>query len=238
MIATPIIAVMFILGTSAVLAFTPAENVDLIGPIPQALRAGFGASGMLAFAAPLAILLLTSRTIANSSIVFTGNTRMPMVAGWDRLLPQWFTRIHPRFRTPVNSVLFVGAVSLAFGVAGIVGVGEQEAFQLLQNAAGIFYGLTYIALFAIPLAGARRAGSRLPPAPWWLKLAAASGLLVAVLYVLSSVFPIIDVPSWQAFAVKISGVILSLNLVGAAFFLAAERRRARGSAALGQSRAR
>ena len=52
-----------------------------------------------------------------------------------------------------------------------------------------------------------------------------------MLYVLSSVFPIIDVPSWQAFAVKISGVILSLNLVGAAFFLAAERRRARTVAA-------
>ena len=229
MIAVPIIALMFILGTSAVRAFTPDAQVDLIGPIPQALRAGFGSSGVLALAAPLAILLLTSRTIANSSIVFTGNTRMPMVAGWDRLLPQWFTRIHPRFRTPVNSVLFVGAVSIAFGIGGIVGVGAQEAFQLLENASGIFYGLTYAALFAIPLVGAKRAGTRLPPMPWWLKLASVSGLLVTILYVTLSIFPIIDVPSWRSFAAKISGVVVGLNLVGVAFYLAAQRRRDRTS---------
>jgi amino acid transporter len=230
MIAAPIIALMFILGTSAVRAFTPDAQVDLIGPIPQALRAGFGSSGVLALAAPLAILLLTSRTIANTSIVFTGNTRMPMVAGWDRLLPQWFTRIHPRFRTPVNSVLFVGAVSIAFGIMGIVGVGAQEAFQLLENALGIFYGLTYLALFAIPLVGAKRAGTRLPAMPWWLKLASTAGLLVTILYVTLSIFPIIDVPSWRTFAVKISGVVVSLNLIGVAFYLAGQGRRDRASA--------
>ena len=214
LIAAPIIAVMFILGTSAVLAFSTPEQVDLIGPIPQALRRGFGSLGIASLVAPVAILLLTSRTIANSSIVFTGNTRMPMVAGWDRLLPSWFTRLHPRFRTPVNSVLFVGAVSLAFSLAGIAGVGEQEAFQLLDNAAGIFYGLTYLVLFAIPLIGAHRRGSVLPAASIGLKVAAAAGFLTTVLYVVLSIFPIIDVPSWLSFAAKVSGVVIALNLVG------------------------
>lgn len=214
LIAAPIIAVMFILGTSAVLAFSTPDQVDLIGPIPQALRRGFGSLGMATLVAPVAILLLTSRTIANSSIVFTGNTRMPMVAGWDRLLPSWFTRLHARFRTPVNSILFVGAVSLAFSLAGIVGVGEQEAFQLLDNAAGIFYGLTYLVLFAIPLLAARRPGSVLPRASIGLKIAAAAGFLTTVLYVVLSIFPIIDVPSWLSFAAKISGVVVALNLLG------------------------
>ena len=59
------------------------------------------------------------------------------------------------YRTPVNSILFVGLVAMAFGAAGIAGVGEQEAFQLLENAAGIFYGLTYLVMFAIPLVGLR-----------------------------------------------------------------------------------
>jgi amino acid transporter len=214
LIAAPIIAVMFILGTSAVLAFSTPQQVDLIGPIPQTLRRGFGASGMATLVAPIAILLLTTRTIANSSIAFTGNTRMPMVAGWDRLLPAWFTRLHPRFRTPVNSILFVGAVSLVFSLAGSFGVGEQEAFQLLDNAAGIFYGLTYLALFAIPLLGARRLGSVLPRASMGLKVAAAAGFLTTVLYVVLSIFPIIDVPSWLSFAGKISGVVIGLNLLG------------------------
>ena len=40
-IATPIIALMFILGTSSVLAFIPHDQIDLIGPIPQVLSIGF-----------------------------------------------------------------------------------------------------------------------------------------------------------------------------------------------------
>ncbi|HEY2854618.1 MAG TPA: APC family permease [Gemmatimonadaceae bacterium] len=228
LIAAPIIAVMFILGTSSVLAFSAPGQVDLIAPIPQTITRGLGSLGNTAsIVGPLVILMLTSRLIANSSIVFTGNTRMPMVAGWDRLLPSWFTRLHPRFRTPVNSILFVGAVSLAFGLAGIVGVGEQEAFQLLDNAAGILYGLTYLALFALPLLVAPRKDGLWPRASRALKAAAFAGLITTVLYVTLSVFPIIDVPSWRSFAVKISSVVIGLNLLGVTVYAAGGRRRDR-----------
>jgi amino acid transporter len=226
-IAAPIIAAMFILGTSAVLAFSSPAQVDLIAPIPQTITRGLGALGIASLVAPVAILMLTSRLVANSSIVFTGNTRMPMVAGWDRLLPRWFTTLHPRFRTPVNSILFVGAVSLAFGIAGIIGVGEQEAFQLLDNAAGILYGLTYLVLFALPLFASRSAGSVLPRASVALRIAAGAGLLTTLLYVILSIFPIIDVQSWRAFAVKISGVVIGLNVLGVVVYAAGGRRRAR-----------
>ncbi len=222
MIAAPIIAAMFILGTSAVLAFVPVDKINLIGPIPQVLHIGFGATGIGAAAAAIAILLITGRTIANSSIVLTATTRMPMVAGWDNLLPAWFTKLHPRYRTPVNSILFVGLVALAFGAAGIAGVGEQEAFQLLENAAGIFYGLTYLVMFAIPLIGLRGETSR---PSLLLRIAAGSGFAVTLLYVVLSIFPIVDVASWLSFAVKISGVVILLNLVGAGLFFAARRRR-------------
>ena len=222
-IAAPIIAAMFILGTSAVLAFVPIDQINLIGPIPQVLRIGFGATGAGTIAAAVAILFITGRTVANSSIVFTATTRMPMVAGWDNLLPKWFTTLHPRYRTPINSILFVGLVAMAFGAVGIAGVGEQEAFQLLENAAGIFYGLTYLVMFAIPLIGLRNIE---PRPPLWIRIAAASGFVVTLLYVVLSIFPIIDVASWWSFAMKISGVVIGLNLAGTALFWNASRRRA------------
>ena len=56
----------------------------------------------------------------------------------------------------MNSILFVGAVTLAFSIVGLIGVGKQEAFQLLWNASAIFYALTYLVMFAIPLADADR----------------------------------------------------------------------------------
>jgi amino acid transporter len=145
-----------------------------------------------------------------------------MVAGWDELLPGWFATLHPRFRTPINSILFVGLVALAFGAAGIAGVGEQEAFQLLDNAAGISYGLTYLVMFAIPLVGLRGLS---PAPPLWLRVSSASGFAVTALYVVLSVFPIIDVPSWRSFALKISTVVVGLNLAGIGLYAASRRRR-------------
>ena len=136
---------------------------------------------------------------------FAGSTRLPMVAGWDNLLPPWFTRLSAKYRTPVNSILFVGAVTFVLSSLGLVGVGRQEAFQLLWNSAGIFYGLTYLAMFAVPVLGLRRAGVT---APWWVKLCAISGFAMTTLYVGLSVLPIIPVGSRTMFAMKIVGLIL------------------------------
>lgn len=221
-IATPITALMFILGTSAVLAFVQIDDINLISPIPQVLTVGFGSAGIAAVIAPAAILMIVGRTIANVSFTFTGNTRLPMVAGWDHLLPGWFTRLHSRYRTPVNSVIFVGVLTLSFALVGLIGVGAQESFQLLENAAGIFYGFTYVALFAIPLFGMRAAAKR---PTLWLKVASAAGLVVTLLYCVLSVFPIIDVESWLSFSMKIVAVIVIANLIGAVIYLAAERRK-------------
>ena len=121
----------------------------------------------------------------------------------------------------MNSILFVGAVTLALALASLVGTETQEAFQLLENAGGILYAMAYVALFAIPLFGARRFGWQ---PPLWLKVASASGLAVTVLYSVLSIFPIIDVPSWQMFALKVGGVVVGANVLGALIYVIARRR--------------
>jgi amino acid transporter len=220
-IATPLIALMFILGTGTVLAFVPNDQIDLVSPIPQTLTYGVRGLGVASYIAPVLILLLLTRLLGALNMMFAGNTRLPMVAGWDGLLPKWFTRLHPRSRTPVNSILFVGAVTLILALASLVGTGTQEAFQLLENAGGIMYAFAYIALFCIPLFGAAKLGWA---PPLWLKIASASGLSVTVLYSVLSIFPIIDVASWQMFALKVGGVVVGANLLGAGIYLLAARR--------------
>jgi amino acid transporter len=223
MIATPIIALMFILGTGAVLSATPAGKIDLIAPIPQALTYGLHSFGFAVYIVPVLTLLLLMRHIANVNLIFAANTRLPMVAGWDGLLPEWFTRLHPKYRTPLNSILFLGVVTLVFGALSLVGVGLQEAFQLLDNAAGILYAFCYLAMFALPLVGLRK----LRRAPLWLRVAAASGFAVTLLYIVMSVFPIIDVKSGWSFALKIIVVVVLANAIGVAIYRAGARRRAR-----------
>ena len=222
LIAAPIIALMFILGTSSVMAYTRFADLDLIGPVPQALSAGaraFGGAGTAV--ASIAILMLGGRAIALVSIYFTGNTRLPMVAGWDSLLPAWFTRLQPRYKTPVNSILFVGVVTLVFAIASQIGVGAQEAFQLIDNAAGIFYGIAYLVLFAIPICGLRTLPTR---APLWLRFGAAVGFSVTALYIVLTIFPIVDVQNRTAFAAKIIIVTIAANLIGGLIFVAGSRR--------------
>lgn len=223
-LAVPIIAAMFILGTSSTLALVPEGRIDLVSPIPQTLTIGFQGLGFAVLIVPVLIVFVLLRQLGTVSLLFSGNSRLPMVAGWDGLLPGWFTRLHPRFRTPINSIVFVGVITLALSLAGQVGVGVQEAFQLLENAAGILYAFTYLALFAIPLFGARR----LPePPPMWLRVAAGAGFAVSLLYSVLSIFPIIDVSSWKVFAAKILIVLFATQLVGVALYAAGRRRRRR-----------
>ncbi|MBI1796392.1 MAG: APC family permease [Candidatus Eisenbacteria bacterium] len=221
-ISAPIIALMFIFGTASVLAFVRPADVDLIGPIAQVLTRGFGRFGVVAGGVvSLVIVALIGRLVALMSIYLTANARLPMVAGWDDLLPAWFTRLHPRYKTPVNSIVMVGATALAFGLLGISGVGMQEANQLLDNAAGIFYASTYVVLFAIPLFAASRIGLR---APLWLRAASASGAIVSLIYIALTIVPIVEVGSRVAFAAKLIGVAVVLNLAGVALFVAGRRR--------------
>lgn len=237
-IAAPIIAAMFILGTGSVLALIPFDEIDLIAPIPQVLSAGFRPLGSVSWVAPVTILVLLVVRVAQASVMFTGNTRLPMVAGWDGLLPSWFTKLHERYQTPVNSIVFVGAITFAFSLAGMIGVGRQEAFQLLWNASAIFYGLTYLVMFAIPLVGLTRLSAR--PAssgaclsgverpPLWIRIAATSGFLMTLLYVTLSVLPILNVTSRTIFALKICGVIVMANAIGLAIYKRNASRLTRG----------
>ena len=220
LIAAPAVVLMFILGTSSVLGMIPIDTIDLIAPIPQLLSVGFGPLGAVAAIVPLTLSAMIAIRFAQASVNFAGSTRLPMVAGWDNLLPAWFTRLDEKYKTPRNSILFVGAATFALSSLGLVGVGKQEAFQLLWNSAGIFYGLTYLAMFAVPLVGLRRAAAR---PPWWVQLCAVSGLLMTMLYVTLSVLPIIPVGSRTLFALKIIGLIVVTNLIGLALYRTSRR---------------
>jgi amino acid transporter len=220
-IASPVIALAFILGTSSVLAFIGDKPIDLIGPVPQTLRLGLRFFPIASAIAAIAIILMTVRTIASTSVHVTGSSRLPMVAGWDGLLPSWFSRLHPKFKTPINSVIFVSALTLTIAIASQIGAGIQEAFQLVDNAANVFYGIVYFTMFAIPIFGAAAIRSR---APIWLRVAAICGAAVSLSAIFFTVYPIIDVPSPLSFAAKIIVVTVIANAIGVAIYLAGKKR--------------
>jgi amino acid transporter len=217
-IASPIIFCMFVLGTAAVVSFhelDPATAINYVAPIPQTLTMAFGEEGPAALLAKFAILLLQIRILGAASQLFTGATRLPMTAGWDHLIPAWFARLHPRHRTPVNSIYVTVAVVAALLVLGSAGVRAVEAFSVLNDASSEFYALAYLAMFLIPLCGEQRVRERLPR---WVPYVCVAGVAAIVFVLLLNAYPFVDVQRPGLFAIKIVGTVTLVNAVGYGFY--------------------
>jgi amino acid transporter len=214
-IASPVICAMFILGTGSVVALVPRGSIDFIAPIPQTMRVALGNSGIGNLVAMTAIVLVELRLLGAASFIFTGATRLPMAAGWDHLVPEWFTRLHPRWRTPSNSILFAGGSVLLLVLLANAGVHAQEAYQLLTNASETHYEVAYLAMFAVPLAGSAALRRSLPT---WLKWTSTLGFAATCFSLLISAYPFVRVVDARAYAGKILGTILLSNLVAVCFY--------------------
>lgn len=121
----------------------------------------------------------------------------------------------------MNSILFLGGATLAASAAALIGVGVQEAYELLLTWGFTFYGVAYLALFAIPLFAPANRGIR--PGPL-LRIAAASGLVVTALFVVLSIFPIIHVESESNYSWKIAAVVVGANFLGWVVYRAGKQR--------------
>src|SRR5579863_8076293 len=223
-IASPIICAMFILGTSTVVAYVPQNSIDFIAPIPQAMRAALGQAGVANLVAMTAIFLIEVRLLGAASMIFTGATRLPMTAGWDELVPRWFAYLHPRWRTPVNSIACMAVLVFLLLVLANVGVHAQEAYQLLSNASTTHYEIAYLVMFAVPLVGRAALRRRLP---LWLVCTSVVGFCSTVFCLLISVYPYVDVVNAKVYALKIAATIALSNLVACALYAARGRIAAR-----------
>jgi amino acid transporter len=222
-IAGPGIALLYVLGTCAMLAYTPREKIDLIAPIAQILGASVQSSSTVAVLSGAAILALLFAYFTQAVACVAQVSRLPMVAGWDGFLPPWFSTLHPRYRTPVRSLMIVVAACLVLGALSLVQVGEQEATQLLVGAGMACSGIYYLAMFAVVLWG-RLDGSR---APGWLKLGACTAAAVTVLAVVLQVVPILDVAHPGLFAAKVGGGVVLVNAAGVWVYQRSNRTQAR-----------
>ena len=50
----------------------------------------------------------------------------------------------------MKKIIKLAMITLAFSLIGMTGVARQEAYQLFNNASGIFYAVPYLAMFSLP----------------------------------------------------------------------------------------
>lgn len=218
-VSGPLIALIYILGTASVLAFTVPNEIDLISPPTQAFARGAQDTPIASIAGPAVAVLTMIALLGGASVYFNSVIRLPMVAGWDHLLPAWLSRLHPRFRTPVGSIICVAVATFSLTLFGNLGVGAQEAFQFLNNTGLICWAFAYLVMFAIPLFARGERPSV------WVRIAAASGFVMTLAYAMLSIFPVVDVKSPWGYTVKAVLLIIAINAIGAGYFRYVTRRR-------------
>ena len=148
------------------------------------------------------ILALTVFTICSYSLLTAETSRLPMVAGWDGVVPEWFTRLHPKWKTPTRSIAVIVLLAVGAALLSLMGTGNQEAFQLIVEAGNFCFGVYYLLMFLVPLVVGKRFGAR---PGLWLQFAAVSGIAVTVLAMGFALLPIVPVASKWVFAGKIAG---------------------------------
>lgn len=229
-IAAPAIALMYILMSGAMLVYTPAADIDLTAPMAQAFAVAFGTSAAAGHVdwglvlGKFTIIALAIGVAASYAVVIAAASRLPMVAAWDHLFPRWFTRLHPKFRTPSRSIGLMVLLSLVCALLASAGAGAQEAWQLLTVAGNVCYAVYYLLMFAVPLV----LGTRFSPRPdlrpsMALRCACLSGIAVTALSLVLGVVPIIEVASPLSFAFKVTFAGLAINLLGALIYVRGTR---------------
>jgi len=156
LVSGALIVVIYVVGTVAVLALLPPEQVDPRSGVFQAVGRGAAAVG-LPWLGVLAALLVTAGNAGGVGSTVAGISRVPMVVGIDRYLPAAFGAIHPRWRTPWIAMLVQAGISAAILVASQVNESVLSAYQILVDAAIILYFIPFLYMYAAAIKLAYRA---------------------------------------------------------------------------------
>ena len=107
--ALVVVGLLYVVCVASIVLVTPGD--ELAGSLtPVSLAAGrfWGTAGVIVLSLAAALAFVTT---ANGGILEA--SRSPVAMSADNLLPAWFQRVHPRFGTPVVSVLATGGMMAA-----------------------------------------------------------------------------------------------------------------------------
>jgi basic amino acid/polyamine antiporter, APA family len=135
-----ICSVLYMATVVVLTGMVPYRDLNVAAPVALALDRY---SGLRWLGIPVklgAILGMTSTML----VMTVGQARIFMSMGLDGLLPQWFARIHPRFKTPANGTWVTGLAAAIIGglfpvriLGELVSIGTLLAF--ITVCAGVLY---------------------------------------------------------------------------------------------------
>ena len=142
-----LIAVIYIVGTLAVLSLLPAAEVDTKSGVFEAITAG-STILKIGFVGVLAAMLVSVGNAGGVGSTVAGVSRVPFVAGLDRYLPAAFGKIHPKWKTPYVAILVQAVISGVILLVTQINETANSAYQILVDATTIVYFISLMYMYA------------------------------------------------------------------------------------------
>jgi glutamate:GABA antiporter len=227
------IAVVYIVGTIAVLALVPPAQVDPKSGVFQAITAG---SGLLriGFAGVLAAALVSVGNTGGIGTTVAASARLPFVVGVDRYLPPIFGELHPRWKTPYVSILVQAGFSAIVLLVIQLNQTVNGAYQILVDATTAIYfiSLLYMYAAAIKLAyrndrSAHANAVLIPGGKAGVWIAGSLGFLVVLGGIALSLIPPGEASNKWLFESELIGSILGSVFLGLLLYYRGARAKAR-----------
>ncbi len=230
LISAPLIALVYILGTGALLRLVPVGDINIVSGFLQATSVGARAiSPQLWWLAPFCALAYTVGNIGGVGAWLTGPARVAFAIGLDRYFPPAFGRVHPRWKTPYVAILVQASLATVFLLVSLLGRGTtvEKAYLILLDTQLLIYFIPYVYLFVSFLLHRRTEAPahtvRVPGGPVGATLVGVSGLLVTLFAMGVAMVPPPDEARPLLFEVKVVGGALGFILLGALVYWRAHR---------------
>jgi glutamate:GABA antiporter len=236
LIGGPVIALIYVMGTFAVLASLAPSAVDPSSGVMQSIAHVASRAGWSALT-PLAAILVVLSCLGSVGAWLGAAARIPFVAGIDRYLPDAFGRMHPRWGSPVAALLTQAVITAVFIVLGQGGTSVKGAYDVLVSSTVIVTLIPFLYLFAAAIRLYTEPSTpdmvRIPGGKPTIVVAALIGLFTTACAIALAGFPANDDPNKPLAVAKV--VFLTALLVGSGVvaYILGEARKRRAEAALG-----
>ena len=230
-ISAPLIAIVYILGTGALLRLVPTGDINIVSGFLQATSAGARQlSPSLWWLAPFCAAAYTLGNIGGVGAWLTGPARVAFAIGLDRYFPPAFGRVHPKWKTPYVAILVQAGLATVFLLLSVLGKGTtvEKAYLILLDTQLLVYFIPYCYLFISFLLHRRTEAPpetvRVPGGPVGAWLVGLSGLAITLFAMIVAMIPPPDDAAPLLFELKVVGGALGFILLGGAVYLRASRR--------------
>jgi len=226
--AAVVIAMLYMLGTLALLFALPYQQLSGLQGLMQAIQAMTARAGA-SWMVPVLAACVTLNALGAAVAWFAATARLPFVAGLDHFLPPAFGRVHPRWHTPYVALLVQAVAAGVFVVLGQAGTSVRGAYEALVSMGIIVNFIPFLFMFAAMFRLQREPVAsdviRVPGGPGVAKVLACMGFAVSLAAIVLACVPSESEPNKLLAVVKVVGGSAILVTIGVVLYLAPHWRR-------------